>query len=485
MTCRLLLLLVFCCWVTSASAQTVTPAATSEPDSSATTSRPQAYRPDERRRDKPFTVNLFGLPVELSAGYEVTHEWRRNFDLDSTEEQGRNVLDHELKLEARTRPSESVTLFAQVKGLANRRKDLDDGSTRLEKSLERGQTWVLIDDVAGLPMSLQVGRVALIERRSWWWDEDLDAVRLNFSDDKWRLDTGLARELARKSSAQSEIDPAEKNITRWFGNGSYRWAKRHAVDAFWLVANDSSGAPSRGTLFAPDTEDETDAKLRWYGLRAIGEERYESGHRLGYRFDTAWVSGKEVQTPFTERDDGQLIAEGSVERRISGHAWDIGAFWRLPVDLTLSVGLASGSGGTSGNTDKNFRQTGLQENKGRVTGVKRLRYYGELLDPQLTNLRIETIGIGQRFLDNSSIELLHHRYRQQVASSQFVGSRLAEDPEGTNRNLGRGIDILIAIRESRRAEFTLLLSRFSPGAAFAADRRDAAHAIELGAAFNF
>jgi alginate production protein len=265
-----------------------------------------------------------------------------------------------------------------------------------------------------------------------------------------------------------------------------QWQLPLGAASFWLNNNDSSGAPASGTLFAPDTEDASDAKLRWIGLRAAGEARYESGHRFGYRADTAWLSGREVQTQFTERADGQLSTGSSNERSVSGRAWDIGAYWRLLDIATFSLGLANGCGGTSSDTaDNNFRQTGLQENKGRVAGVKRLRYYGELLDPQLANLRIATMGVGLRFLDNSSVELLQHRYRQQVASSQLSGSRLSEDPEGANRDIGREMDLFIALREWRHAEVTLLLARFRPGAAFATDRRDPAHAIELGAAFNF
>jgi alginate production protein len=247
MTYRLPLLLAFFCWNISASAQTTpstpgaapitlqppqtmggalktaTPPVAVEPDSKA-----QTYRPDERRPDKPYTVNLFGQPIELGLGYEVNQDWRRNFDLNSTSEQGRNVLDHELKLNARMRSSDTVTFFAQLKGLADRRKELRDGSVQNQQSLERGQTWMLIDNVAGLPLSVQLGRIALIERRSWWWDDDLDAVRLNYSSGKWRLETGLAQEMLRKSSAESGIDPNTKDVTRWFGNGSYRWAPRHS-----------------------------------------------------------------------------------------------------------------------------------------------------------------------------------------------------------------------------------------------------------------
>ena len=162
--------------------------------------------------------------------------------------------------------------------------------------------------------------------------------------------------------------------------------------------------------------------------------------------------------------------------------------WVLPgaARPTFSLGLANGSGGASDDTrDNNFRQTGLQENKGRVAGVKRLRFYGELLDPDLANLRIESAGFGLRFLANSSVELLWHRYRQHQASTRIAGSRLSQGPTGLSPDIGREIDLFIAMREWRHFELTLTVTRFMPGAAFAANRRDAANGVELGAALNF
>jgi alginate production protein len=171
---------------------------------------------------------------------------------------------------------------------------------------------------------------------------------------------------------------------------------------------------------------------------------------------------------------------------VRGNAWDIGGQWVLPGALrpSLHLGLANGSGGArNGSQDRSFRQTGLQENKGRVAGVKRLRYYGALLDPQLSNLRIASAGAGLRFLNNSSAEVLVHRYRQPVASTTLVGSRLSPDPSGLARDIGREVDLFFALREWRHVELTLMLARFRPGAAFTV--RDAAHSIELGVALNF
>lgn len=445
-------------------------------------------RPDERRSEQPVSVDLFGKPIELGLSYEVTNERRLDFDLDRSRQRGRDVLEHELKLDARWRSGAATTWFVQGVGLAERRKAMLDGAKTRTHSWERGQTWVLVDGLGGLPLSVQAGRIALIERRSWWWDDDLDALRLSYATSTLRVDTGVGRELLKRASVDAGIAPEQKGVTRWFGHANLRYAGDHAVEGFWLLADDRSGAPARGAVFDDGAQDESDGRLRWAGLRASGDFRSDSGHRLIYRADAALLRGRETRTPIDGAADGRLVAGDSHSRDVRGTAWDLGLQWRLPGDArpTFSLAMAQGSGGIDTDSeDRNFRQTGLQENKGRMAGVKRIRFYGELLDPELANLRVTSVGFGFRALSNSSAELLLHHYRQPVPSANLVGSRLSESPLGVNGELGHELDLLFALREWKHLELTLRLARFQPGDAFAEDRRDPAHSVEVGATLTF
>ena len=200
------------------------------------------------------------------------------------------------------------------------------------------------------------------------------------------------------------------------------------------------------------------------------------------------LRGNETLTRYTEGKDGQFTAGTSSTRSVRGHALDVGATLIFPVALRPSVtlGYAYGSGGErSGTRDANFRQTGLQENKARLAGVKRLQSYGELLQPELSNLAVSTLGAGLRVLNNSSVELVAHRYRQPVPSKELPGARLSTDPTGVSGDIGRELDLVVALREWRHVELTFKWSRFTPGAAFASNRRDPAHAIEFGVTVNF
>jgi alginate production protein len=441
---------------------------------------PEPNPRDDRRPDEPLTISLFGKPVQLGGSWEYSDEHRRNFDLNRARARDRRVREHEVKLEARALVDERTQAFAQIVGLHETRRTQGSNGKEVNRALERGQMWWQRERLGGTPWSLQVGRVALLDRRAWWWDEDLDAVRVRYAGSGWRLDTGLARELAKKSSADSGIAPEQRGVTRWFGQATWPWAARHALDAFWLVQHDGSPRPAAGTVFAnEDTTDASDLRARWFGLRAAGDWRFDSGARLAYWVDTAWLAGREHRTAFDEEDDGTFIADGTQTSTLSGSAFDIGVTGSLawPLRPSLTLGYARGS--------KGFRQTGLHENKSRFAGVKRWQRYGELLQPELANLSVTTVGTGLRVLDNTSVELVAHDFRQVQAADSIRGARVSADPLGTNRSLGREVNLLVAVRESKRLEFLFKASQFKPGAAFAPDERSSARAFEFGVAINF
>jgi alginate production protein len=457
--------------VTDASAQVEVPSA---PDAPAPP--PQGLREDERRSDQPLIVPIGPLPFELTGGWEFTDQERKNFDTDTSRARDRRVREHELKLEARTRVTPTTEVLLQIKGLHETRRTQGTAGRDVEEAIERGQAWVRFSRLGGSPWSLQFGRIAMTDRRSWWWDDDLDAVRAQYIGDSFLLDTAVARELAPSSSAQSSLPGDVRGITRGMVQASWLPARRHRLDAFFYDERDRSGTPSNASIV--DNEDRTDPvdrNARWFGVRAIGEWRWDPTVRLAYWADTALLRGRERTTEYDEDDSGRFTAGATESARLRGQAYDVGLTLSAPDwPLRPFATLAKARGGTG------FRQTGLQENKARRGGVKRWQSYGELLQPELSNLNVDTVGVGMRFLARSSFELHTYRYRQLRASSTLHGSRLSSDPQGTSPDIGRGVDVMLAVREWRRVDFFAVVSRFKPGAAFDAGERSRAQSIELG-----
>lgn len=463
---------------------------TQEEQDAAERRRQLSRRPDERRPAQQFTTTLFGSPLILGGQYEVTHLWRENEDLDRDFARDRSRLDQELKLEAFHRTTDKVSVFLQAVGVSEIETHREGGDRADDTRLERGQMWVYVDPlVEGVPVALQAGRVGLVEQRTWWWDEDLDAIRVYLGVDDWLVDTGVARELGKVSTLESHVDAEREGVNRWFGRAAWAWRSRHSVEGYWLLARDTSSRHQVGSIVEEDRTDESDGRLRWFGLRAQGDERFGKAGRLGYWLDTGWVRGRDHVTVFSELGADRMQVVSTADQRVRGHALDAGVMWTFPAawrpTVTLAYARGSGDGDPDDGVDENFRQTGLQENKGRYRGVNRFRYYGEALRPELSNLAVATGAFGFRFLPRSSLEFVFHDYRQVRAAGTLRDTRLDADPDGVHRHLGQELDVILGVRESRRLEFAARAGVFRAGEAFGPLEGERAWYFDVSLTFVF
>ena len=116
--------------------------------------------------------------------------------------------------------------------------------------------------------------------------------------------------------------------------------------------------------------------------------------------------------------------------------------------------------------DRNFRQPGLEGNEAKVGGVTRVKYYGELLDPELSNLSVFTVALGLRPTRDTSLDLVFHHYRQPEAAARFRGADIDADPTGRSGRLGHEIDLVFGLRDWGNFEAKAVGGYFIPGPAF-------------------
>lgn len=450
-------------------------------------------RQDSRRPEQPLQSTFLGRPLTAGGEYNAKLLRRKNFKLDGADDRVR--LDQELKLELYYAVDPTTGLFAESKLLHEAELRDTTGTREREGSVERGQLWFY---AAGSQLGLQIGRQNFAEVREWWWDDDLDAVRLYYDQGPWHVQVGAARELAPKSTLERDIDVDHDGVVRLFGVASWLWAPRRRFELYALHHKDRSRSQAVGEIVRAEREDASDANLTWLGLRAIGEPSLGGGlGRILYWVDAAAVRGEEVVLDFS---DVSVAGPGSWEeplsqvssrarRKVRGHAYDVGASWAtrwaLRPTFTLSYAFGSGDGDAQDDVDHSFRQTGLQENKWRFSGVNRFRYYGELLNPELANLGVATVAVGFPLFGNSSVEFVYHRYRQAKAADFLRDARIDDGLTGASRDIGREFDFVLGFREQRRWELELILGSFEAGEAYgaAAGRRAYAASIELTANF--
>jgi len=449
-------------------------------------------REDENRVEDPTVVDLFGRPLSLLGQYEITltHVDRVSMG-DPTNDFSRLFLEQELELEAFYTVHEELSFFAQVKLIQEEDLDSETPDDVSDAYAERGEMWIYAEELGGSPLSLEAGRLNFEDDRTWWWDEDLDAVRLIYEEDDFEIQLAVARELVPARSDRDFIEPDHEDVVRVITEASWDWSAEHALEFFVLSHNDRSRTEKPGEIVRDDREDESDADLMWLGLRASGAWEFEGGSLAAYWLDAGLVDGDEslVSTGSGEEEEGEeedaedspgtglkpgrSVVEEVVRQDVSGWGLDTGITWMFPVvsdpRVTLAYAMGSGDRNSENGTDRSYRQSDLQGNEIGFGGVQRFQGYGELLDPDLSNLSIYTVGVGCSLLRSSSIDLVYHAYRLMEPADSLRDSELDSELTGTDRDLGQGIDLVFAVEEWETLEFELVASAFRAGKAYGRD----------------
>lgn len=395
------------------------------------------------------------LAPGLSLGFRTELQYQRedNFDLEKAVPDDVRFFEPLVRVALSYAPRPMFSLLIDVEG-ARRFLDDEENKKKSESRLELKQAYLSVNEpVPGL--TVQAGRIRFKDNREWLYDEELDGGRIFYVFSRFAAEASVTQKNTRDLLRGGGGD----DITNFVLVGRYSPVDDVEIAAYGFVRKDRSSA---------------DESPWFVGLHSHGEPV----KRLEYWLEAAIVRGK------------------SGPRDIEGSGFDAGATYEFKVPLrpAVTLGYASGSGdpdNTDG-TDKNFRQTGLQENEDKIHGVRRLKYYGEMVDPELSNLNILTAGAGIRPARTVSVDFLFHRYRQNEAFRRLgIAGRdttqLEKDPNGRNKDLGNEYDLVVAYRNSLRT-FTAkgTFGRFDPGDAFDDVRPTSrAYFTELKIAYEF
>jgi hypothetical protein len=155
--------------------------------------------------------------------------------------------------------------------------------------------------------------------------------------------------------------------------------------------------------------------------------------------------------------------------RLGGWAVDGGLkkTWARTWTPTVTLGYAFGSGDrTAGDgRDTRFRQTGLEDNRAYYGGLRRLAIYGELFDPELSNLHVVTAGLGMRPRRGVAFDAVYHHFVQAHAAQQLPSSNLQGKANGLQRTLGDELNLVLTVRAARGIDVDLAAGTFLAGSA--------------------
>lgn len=404
-----------------------------------TPAKRQGIRKDE---DVTRAIVKLGDWGTIGGTTEWRYESRENHTLDENRDRDEWRSRLRFRVELTARPTDDLLIVAGLRGEqedreVHERDDLHAFIARPDETFIQGSN-LLADG-----LSLLVGRSRFEDDREWLFNRNLDGARLFYDQGALSL---------------------EGSITKAWSTGNLN--DHHTLNLMGIATLDV-GAKSTITGYVIDRRDDRrgDQSPFLYGLRSSGKPLKGLSHWL----ELAGASGT----------DGR--------NRIRGYAADVGATYTAPLplkpSLTLGYAFASGDSHPNDGVDRTFRQTGLQRNAGKLSGVTSLRYYGELFDPELSNLHILTVGAGARLANRTSIDLLWHSYAQDEAVASLRNANLRATPNGRFRELGWGADLVFGMRELEQADFEVVFGWFEPGRAF--DTNQSALTAKFQVRFKF
>ena len=398
--------------------------------------------------DPPDTKNQLTRHLTFGGKINLNFDYENNYDLDRSETDDLATLEPELEIAFSYDPASWFRGFLDLEFKKEGQIEGPEGRKSSDAELIVKEAFVNVREF--LPgLSLTLGRQEFKDEREWLYDEELDGVRLFFRGVGFGVEASVSREALVGTDVLNER--SNREINNYFLLGRYALGEDSEVSSYLFFRDDRTS----------DKED-----LIFLGLRSMGVLTSD----IDYWVEAAHVRGSEDGTD------------------ISGFGFDVGAtyvFDDTPLEPSLTLGFAFGTGDDSdGGTDRNFRQTDLQDNNDRFNGVTGFKYYGEVLDPELSNLFILTAGFGIRPTRRSSIDLIYHHYSQHQAVDELRDVSIDADPDGRDRTIGNALDLIVGYREIENFDVEAIFGLFAPGAAFSNDA-DTAYFVGIELEFEF
>jgi alginate production protein len=314
--------------------------------------------------------------------------------------------------------------------------------TKRQPSILIDQAYVTVKD-PGSGDEFTIGRRNFEDPRLWLYDAALDAAIVKVSQGYLEIEASVSQEDLVDADVLNNV--LKTRVNNYIVYADYRGIENHRLAAYWIKRDDRSRLEGRPVFM---------------GVRAYGRPTDRGNY---------WA------------EFGIARGRDELQQSLRGKAFDVGFTYRYPgVPLSPSVtfGYAVGSGDGNPNDGRNteFRQTGLQSNETRFGGLTQFKRYGETIDPELSNVKIFTAGMGLRLAPNAFVDVVYHRYRLKtiadVIRNWALTAEMNQNDNLLSRDVGDEVDIIVGWRNLfgvRRLGFEVRAGIFRPGKAFAND----------------
>ena len=111
--------------------------------------------------------------------------------------------------------------------------------------------------------------------------------------------------------------------------------------------------------------------------------------------------------------------------------------------------------------------------------------FGELYQPEISNMLVQAYGVVWNARPNLEIALLGYDYEQVHASEDMREVSIELDPNGLNRALGREIDLIVTLDVLDGLELILIAAEFEAGAAYGSRDGERSHYVSIELDYSF
>jgi alginate production protein len=389
------------------------------------------------------------LSYQYSWGTESPFTYRRNNDLDP------GLLDNFLSFKTKVfgsivyRPTDWLSATLEMKLgreypiLEELQIQLPNGDVKVtqgrEPTLLVEQMLLTVRQVIA-PFEINIGRRNYEDDRHWVFDGSIDVASLGYRHDDVRGELMVGRDLLWSLDALRRVKKPLTEMAMLYVD--YRGFDNNVLAAYVLRRRDPLGQEG--------------APVNW-SLRASGKPTAT----FSYWAEAALQRGKD--------ETGQKFKASAI---------DVGGTYRfseLPFDpnITLSYAHGSGDGTPDDGVNQEFRQTGLQTNEAKYIGLSKFKAYGEMVDSELSNMKVMTLGLGARLHPGLSVDLIYHHYQLDKPATEIrnwgLTAQMNTLPGAQSKDMGQEVDLVLGFRglfDVRRLGLDLRIGRFFPGAAF-------------------
>ncbi|MEE9339110.1 MAG: alginate export family protein [Methylococcaceae bacterium] len=324
----------------------------------------------------------------------------------------------------------------------------------------------LIND---LPLGVLAGRKQFRDDRGWWYDNQLDVAQLQFNSSLFNADVSYGGRLIDERVISESQNIGFEDSEFIIAHLDYQFYYQHHFQAYTIYQKDDFSNNRIGNVFDNNSSVNSELDLLWIGFRFNGLFSLADKSKLNYWVDFATINGSEREFTTFDLSSNQQVINDIRDINVSyGYGIDLGAAWKSANEnWGLAANYAIGSGDSSdSNRQSSYRQPTIANNKGKILGNQRVRLYGELLRPELSNLQLVNVTAGHRFNEYFWLQGSYFHYWQIQADKQIDASILTISPNGKNKEIGNEVDLTLMATWTKNFNAQLTLSGFHAGDAY-------------------